>query len=59
MFNILLVPLDGTSQSAHVVDLVSRIAKPGSATVHLLCVIDPAYALPSGDDSGVAPDGLR
>jgi nucleotide-binding universal stress UspA family protein len=58
MFNILLVPLDGSPQSVHVVNLASRVAAPGSATVHLLCVVDPSYALPPGCESGVAPDGL-
>jgi nucleotide-binding universal stress UspA family protein len=58
MFNILLVPLDGSPQSIHVVDLASRVAAPGTATVHLLCVVDPSYALPPGCESGVAPDGL-
>lgn len=58
MFNILLVPLDGTRQSDHVIDLASRVAAPGMETVHLLCIVDPSYALPSADGSGVAPDGL-
>jgi nucleotide-binding universal stress UspA family protein len=58
MFNILLVPLDGSSQSVHVIDLASRVAAPGTATVHLLCVVDPSYALPPGCENGVAPDGL-
>ncbi|MFM0337018.1 universal stress protein [Paraburkholderia fungorum] len=58
MFNILLVPLDGSSQSVHVVDLASRVAAPGTATIHLLCAVDPSYALPPGCESGVAPDGL-
>jgi nucleotide-binding universal stress UspA family protein len=58
MFNILLVPLDGSPQSTHVVELASRVAAPGTATVHLLCVVDPSYALPSGCEGGVAPDGL-
>ena len=43
MFNILLVPLDGTLQSANVIDLVRRVASPGRATVQLICVIDPSY----------------
>ena len=58
MFNILLVPLDGSPQSVHVVDLAGRVAAPGAATVHLLCVVDPSYALPPGCENGVAPDGL-
>jgi len=58
MFNILLVPLDGSPQSVHVVDLASRVAAPGATTVHLLCVVDPSYALLNADESGVALDGL-
>jgi nucleotide-binding universal stress UspA family protein len=58
MFNTLLVPLDGSPQSVHVVNLASRVAAPSAATVHLLCVVDPSYALPPGCESGVAPDGL-
>ena len=58
MFNILLVPLDGSAQSVYVVDLASRVAVPGTATVHLLCVVDPSYALPPGSENGVAPDRL-
>lgn len=58
MFNILLVPLDGSPQSVHVIELASRVAAPGTATVHLLSVVDPSYALPPGCESGVAPDGL-
>ncbi|BCG01777.1 universal stress protein (plasmid) [Paraburkholderia sp. PGU19] len=58
MFNILLVPLDGSPQTVHVVELAGRVAAPGTATVHLLCVVDPSYALPPGCEDGVAPDGL-
>ena len=52
MFNVLFVPLDGSPQSTHVIELASRVAAPGTATVHLLCVVDPSYALPPGDESG-------
>lgn len=58
MFNTLLVPLDGSPQSAHVIDLTSRVAAAGSATVHLLCVVDPSYFLSSEDENGAASDGL-
>jgi nucleotide-binding universal stress UspA family protein len=58
MFDILLVSLDGSPQSVHVIDLASRVAAPGTATVHLLCVVDPSYFLPSDCESGVARDGL-
>lgn len=57
MFNILLVPLDGSPQSVQVIDLASRVAAPCTATVHLLCVVDPSYLLPPGSQSDVAPDG--
>jgi nucleotide-binding universal stress UspA family protein len=59
MFNTLLVPLDGSPQSAHVVDLASRVAAPGTATIHLLCVVDPSYFLSSEDENGAACDGLE
>ncbi|MDB5789340.1 universal stress protein [Caballeronia mineralivorans] len=58
MFNTLIVPLDGSPQSVQVIDLASRVAAPATATIHLLCVVDPSYALPPGCESGVAPDGL-
>ncbi|WP_144161276.1 universal stress protein [Paraburkholderia sp. BCC1885] len=58
MFNTLLVPLDGTLQSDHVIDLASGVAARGTATVHLLCVVDPSYALCSSDEGGIASDGL-
>ncbi|MFM0336584.1 universal stress protein [Paraburkholderia fungorum] len=58
MFNILLVPLDGSPQSVRVIELASRMATPGAATVHLLCVVDPSYLLPHSDGSGITADGL-
>jgi nucleotide-binding universal stress UspA family protein len=58
MFNSLLVPLDGSPQSAHVIELASRMATPGTAVVHLLCVVDPSYLLPHDDENGVTPDGM-
>jgi nucleotide-binding universal stress UspA family protein len=58
MFNTLLVPLDGSLQSPHVIDLASRVAAPGTATIHLLCVVDPSYFLSSEDENGAASDGL-
>jgi nucleotide-binding universal stress UspA family protein len=58
MFNTLLVPLDGSPQSVLVVDLASRVAIPGTATIHLLCVVDPSYALHPASTGGVAYDGL-
>jgi nucleotide-binding universal stress UspA family protein len=58
MFNILLVPLDGSPQSVHVIDLASRVAAPGTAVVHLLCGVDPSYLLPPDDESGGTSAGL-
>ncbi|WP_321948117.1 universal stress protein [Paraburkholderia sp. J10-1] len=58
MFNILLAPLDGSPQSAHVINLSSRATAKGTATVRLLCVVDPPYALPPGCENGVTPYGL-
>lgn len=58
MFTILLAALDGTSQTAHVIDLVSQVAQPGAAVIHLLCAVDPSYAMLAGGKSAVAPDGL-
>jgi nucleotide-binding universal stress UspA family protein len=57
MFNILLVPLDGSPQSECVVDLARRVASTG-ATVHLLCVVDPSYLLPPRDDNSDQSDAL-
>lgn len=51
MFTTLLVALDGGHQHDPLLDLVSRVAGPRSR-VHLLCVIDPEFALP--DDASEA-----
>jgi nucleotide-binding universal stress UspA family protein len=56
MFNTLLVPLDGSSQSTRVMDLATAVAAPRLATVHLLCVVDPSYFLPMEDGSTAADD---
>lgn len=45
MFTTLLVALDGGPQHDALLDLVTRVAGPRSR-VHLLCVIDPGFALP-------------
>ncbi|SDH01172.1 Nucleotide-binding universal stress protein, UspA family [Paraburkholderia phenazinium] len=55
MFDIVLVPLDGAPQRAHVIDLAARAATPGSSTLHLLCVVDPSYAQPPGDPIRIEP----
>ncbi|WP_411852114.1 universal stress protein [Stenotrophomonas sp. LGBM10] len=44
MFNHVLVALDGGSQHAQVLALAASLATPRTR-VHLLCVLDPAYAL--------------
>ncbi|HYQ24943.1 universal stress protein [Stenotrophomonas sp.] len=51
MFTTLLVALDGGPQHDAVLDLVAQVAGPRSR-VHLLCVIDPGFALSAdaGDD---------
>lgn len=58
MFHTLLVPLDGTPQSDRVIDLAVRAAVMDSSRLHILCVVDPAYALSPDDVDGVEPDGL-
>ncbi|WP_416056551.1 universal stress protein [Stenotrophomonas maltophilia] len=45
MFTTLLVALDGGPQHDALLDLVTHVAGPRSR-VHLLCVIDPGFALP-------------
>lgn len=47
MFKTILVALDGSPQSRKVLDLASSFAN-SSSHLHLVCVLDPAYAL---DDS--------
>ncbi len=44
MFTTLLVALDGGPQHARVLDLAAAIAGPHSR-LHLLCVLDPEFAL--------------
>jgi nucleotide-binding universal stress UspA family protein len=56
MFNTLLVPLDGSSQSARVMDLATRVAVSSQATLHLLCVVDPSYFLPPENGSNATDD---
>lgn len=52
MFTTLLVALDGSPQHAQVLALASALVTPG-ARLHLLCVLDPAYAL---DDAAPRDD---
>ncbi|MCL7715073.1 universal stress protein [Stenotrophomonas mori] len=49
MFTTLLVALDGGPQHERVLDLAAALAGPRSR-LHLLCVLDPEYAL--ADDAG-------
>lgn len=58
MFNKLLVPLDGSHQSAHVIEPASRVATPGTAIVHLLCIVDASYLLTQDAESDVKSEGL-
>jgi nucleotide-binding universal stress UspA family protein len=44
MFNTLLVAIDGGPQHARVLALAASLATPHTR-LHLLCVLDPAYAL--------------
>ena len=44
MFTKILVALDGGPQHAQVLDLAGSLAGP-STRLHLLCVLDPAFAL--------------
>lgn len=47
MFKSLLVAIDGGEQSRKVLELASRLAESATqpAHLHLICVVDPAYAL--------------
>jgi nucleotide-binding universal stress UspA family protein len=47
MFNTLLVALDGGPQHDRVLDLAATMAGPRSR-LHLLCVLDPEFALAAG-----------
>lgn len=47
MFTTVMVAVDGNEQSDKVLELASRIAESGTqpARLHLVCVVDPAYAV--------------
>lgn len=45
MFDVILVAVDGSSQTSHVVTLASQVTQPGTSTVYVTCCIDEAYAL--------------
>ncbi|MCO8168350.1 universal stress protein [Pseudomonas sp. 21LCFQ02] len=50
MFTTILVALDGSAQSLKVLELASSLTGPDT-TLHLVCVVDPAYALDNPDDA--------
>ncbi len=54
MFTTLLVALDGGPQHARVLDLAAAIAGPHSR-LHLLCVLDPEFALAADASEPIAP----
>lgn len=47
MFTTILVAVDGNEQSDKVLELAGRMASSGTrpASLHLVCVVDPAYAV--------------
>ena len=49
MYRSILVALDGSAQSATVLELACTLITAGTA-LRLVCVVDPAYALPDPDD---------
>ncbi|WP_109514361.1 universal stress protein [Pseudomonas ovata] len=49
MYRSILVALDGSAQSAKVLELAGSLSTAGT-TLHLVCVVDAAYALPDPDD---------
>lgn len=53
MFKTLLVAIDGSAQSGKVLDLASGLAGSADppAHLHLICVVDPAYALTDCESS--------
>jgi len=51
MFHTILVGIDGSDRTEGVVSVAADLAKACGASLHVLCVIDPAYFLdePDGD----------
>ncbi|GAB7533687.1 universal stress protein [Pseudomonas sp. 3A(2025)] len=49
MYRSILVALDGSAQSAKVLALACSLTT-AETTLHLVCVVDPAYALADPDD---------
>ena len=52
MFDVILLAVDGSKQSAVVVDLARQLASSHQATVYVTCCIDESYAL---EDNGDVP----
>lgn len=54
MFTTILVAVDGNEQSDKVMELARRMADSGSqpARLHLVCVVDPAYAVKDCEAAG-------
>lgn len=44
MFDVILVAVDGSSQTSQVVALAAQIAQHGAPTVYVTCCVDEAYA---------------
>ncbi len=52
MFHAILVGIDGSDRTEGVVTAAADLAKACGASLHLLCVVDPAYFVEE-------PDGIR
>ncbi|MDG3439105.1 universal stress protein [Nitrospirillum amazonense] len=52
MFHAVLVGIDGSGQTEGVVTIAADLARACGASLHILCVVDPAYFLSE-------PDGRR
>jgi len=52
VFDVILLAVDGSKQSAVVVDLARQLASSHQATVYVTCCIDESYAL---EDNGDVP----
>jgi len=50
MIYAILLGIDGSERSKHVVAAGSELALATGASVHLVCVVDPAYFLEEGED---------
>lgn len=50
MIHAILLGIDGSDRSRRIVTVGAELARPTGATVHLLCVVDPAYYLDEGQN---------